>query len=978
MSSYPGAGTQAESSSRSSAAPSWPSPVLVGRHREIRSFREALLATPSITIVEGEAGVGKSRLLQEVEEQVSEHFDRVLRGWFRAGSENFSLAPLIEALGTIDFAPLQLSPLAGALRPLLPEKGDHLPPGLEPPPDPGAERHRLFRALVGVLGSLDRTCLFLEDLHWADSTSAAFLKYLAGHMPNELSVVLSCRPDNAPLGSPGLTELTADAPVRTTTLSLSPLGLPEVQSLIGSILGSDVVSDDFASLIFEKTGGIPFAVEEVLRLLVERKDLIHQDGAWRRRVIERIAVPPAIRVSIVERLSRLSQAAGHFTMAAAVVGARAREDVVLDVAATSTELTSEVVFEAVSSGLLREDERGFLHFGHDLSRQAVYESVLPPVCRRLHLRAARALLGFGAPVAGQIAQHYAAAGRHREAVRFAKIAADVAERRRDFDTAHTHLELAVQTALEGGLPVADLSIRLGESGLRTLRLEPTVGLIRRVLKETDPDAESRGRCHLLLGRLLGQWGKPKAAAKHLLDAIPLLVAVRPEEAANAMCHLALPWVNEGDIDSGLGWLQRAARVAETASNKALSFKIAVDEMTLLLDGGYPQAWGAVAHVLSNANPDRGTASEVIRAYVNVADGCYWLGYPRLAYAYCRDAKAMSEEMLSNRWRSHISSLEFLIDWSLGHWDGLESRVRAALESGSLVGALADEAGLVLALLHCAQAGDGGTEELEALSDPERTSAVGVVLVAAAALMRTHRARGRNDDAIEVGERAAELAARKGLWGWAGDLAIALCDVFICAGEAGRARALLSGIKRGVAGFDRPGIATAAQACSALLCAADGALEEGRVRLETARSEWRSLGTPYVSALAQERFGWHINSHEQSRAAMILEEAERVFIAIGASSDARRVRDQLGAMGRLPRVGRRGRRGYGDALTPREAEVVRLASTGLSNQEIASTLFISARTVEVHLSRGLRKLGVSRKSLVIEAITSSQDRATELI
>lgn len=94
----------------------------------------------------------------------------------------FPLGPLLDTLrdiGTGISAGGPLSPVTGALRPLLPELAGQLPPAPEPPEERAAERHRVFRALSELLGSLGEAVLVLEDLHWADEQTLAFLGYLA-------------------------------------------------------------------------------------------------------------------------------------------------------------------------------------------------------------------------------------------------------------------------------------------------------------------------------------------------------------------------------------------------------------------------------------------------------------------------------------------------------------------------------------------------------------------------------------------------------------------------------------------------------------------------------------------------------------------------------------------------------------------------------------------------------------------------------
>lgn len=134
----------------------------------------------------------------------------------------------------------------------------------------------------------------------------------------------------------------------------------------------------------------------------------------------------------------------------------------------------------------------------------------------------------------------------------------------------------------------------------------------------------------------------------------------------------------------------------------------------------------------------------------------------------------------------------------------------------------------------------------------------------------------------------------------------------------------------------------------------------------ARAEraWRRLPNPYEEARARTRRGRNLLVHGDQAGASVLLGALADFEALGASGDGAGVRAILRHHGvPLPYPWRGGRRSYGDQLSPREAQVARLASAGRTNREIADALFLSPRTVEGHLSSARRKLGAgSRKEL----------------
>ncbi|MET8990700.1 AAA family ATPase, partial [Nonomuraea wenchangensis] len=183
------------------------SPILVGREKELARLVELISVTspvPAVAVVEGEAGIGKSRLVAELLDGPAVTGLRVLRGACLQIREPFPLGALVEALRgrAADLGESALSPVAGALRELLPELAAALPPAPPPLDDRAAERHRVFRGLAEVLTALGPAVLVVEDLHWADGQTVEFLTYLMsvlpGTPPGTLRVVLTYREEEAP------------------------------------------------------------------------------------------------------------------------------------------------------------------------------------------------------------------------------------------------------------------------------------------------------------------------------------------------------------------------------------------------------------------------------------------------------------------------------------------------------------------------------------------------------------------------------------------------------------------------------------------------------------------------------------------------------------------------------------------------------------------------------------------------------------
>jgi len=197
--------------------------------------------------------------------------------------EPFPLRPVVEGLCGLGARPCTqpLGAVVGALRPLLPEIAGALPPQPAALGDPGAERHQIFRALRELLAALGPTLCILEDMHWADESTLEFLAFLILDPPEQLSLVLTHRSEELPSPLPALA---AGLPrhARHATIPISPLSVEEVGRLARGLLQTSALSQELIRHLHDQTGGIPFALEEVLRLHRGQLELVDGWSGWRR------------------------------------------------------------------------------------------------------------------------------------------------------------------------------------------------------------------------------------------------------------------------------------------------------------------------------------------------------------------------------------------------------------------------------------------------------------------------------------------------------------------------------------------------------------------------------------------------------------------------------------------------------------------------------------------------------------------------
>jgi predicted ATPase len=337
-------------------------PGFVGRSRELAALTGALAGSPAVVLIEGEAGIGKSRLVREYLASPGGRARTVLLVTCPPFRQPHTLGPVAAAIrqAASDGARgLGLSGLAGALRPLFPEWSGDLPPVPEPAEDASAARHRVFAALAELLGRLGVSLLVVEDAHWADEASLEFLLYLAAG-PRQLGLAVTCRPEDVPAGSLLLRLARMAAGSDGLRLALGPLDVAGTARLVSSMLAGEHVSDNFVTLLHERSEGVPLAVEESLRLLADRGDLTRHGGQWLRLPLEEIAVPPTVRDAVLERAGRLRPDAQAVLHAAAVLTDPASETILTTVTGLPPGRVLAGLCEVLGSGLLAEDGRGLV------------------------------------------------------------------------------------------------------------------------------------------------------------------------------------------------------------------------------------------------------------------------------------------------------------------------------------------------------------------------------------------------------------------------------------------------------------------------------------------------------------------------------------------------------------------------------------------------------------------------------------------
>lgn len=960
-------------------------PAFVGRDGVLGVVTGALARSPAMVLIEGEAGIGKTRLVGEALTGAAGGAV-VLVAACPALLEPFPLGAVVDGIRRLRpaVAGLGLSRLGGALRQLFPEWIDDLPPGLETLDDPAEIRHRLLRALSELVERLEVGVLVVEDAHWADSATLEWLLMLTAAVPEHhsrgLSVVVTYRPTDIPAESllPRLT-FRPPAGMARARVRLEPLDVTQTRRLVGSMFGTGQVSEAFAAFLHERTGGVPLAVEESVRLLRDREDIVQRDGAWTRRVLDDLQVPATVRDSVLERVARLDADARAVLQAGAVLAAPADEHQLRTVAGLGDDDGDDDgrdgVTAALAAGLLQETGPGRFVFRHVLAAQAVAEAIPGPQRRRLHTRAVEALRDLIPEPVVRLARHCQEAGDTEAWCRYAEKSADLAWTSGDDRVAaRTLLEVLTTLAHPAGR-AARLARKLGELSLHGTgafgipegRVEQ---LLRDVVARDDLAGPDRGEIRLWLGRMLHNVSESRQLANVEIEAAIPDLGHRPDLACRAMIVLAMPVTPHWPAERHLGWLRSATDLSDQIKSALERRWFAVIRTTALLLLGEEAGWEAAAE-LADSGVTRSEQQVVVLGLLNV--GQYAITWGRYDEARTRLHRALEviETGGVDRLRNNALVASAYLDWYTGAWDGLLDAATALADAEESEQPQKLEARQLVGLLEQAHGARSSAERrLREVTDEHARlgAAEPLTTLAPAALARLYVADGACDKGLHTTEPVVEMIAGKGVWLWATDVAPVHVEALIGAGRRSDAQTWVGRFAAGIDGRDAPAPQAALLVCQALTAEAGGHTGRAAGLFAAAATAWAALPRPYDELLALERRArCLLAAGAQDHALTVLSGVQQRLGDLGARWDADRVAHLLRHHGvEVVRTWRRGPQGYGNQLSPRELEVVALVARGMTNKQVAEALFVSPKTVATQLSAAMRKLGVSSRTAVAVA------------
>ncbi len=978
---------------------------LVGRDAELGMLLDRLDAAtagqPVVTLIGGDAGVGKTRLVSELADLAGDRGFTVLSGRCAELGDAVPYLPLADALRDATTGPSASGDLLDALaaRPvlarLLPDRDDSQPAGGDLP---GLVKQQLFGAVLGMLAELaaaSPVLLILEDLHWADQSTRDLITFLSRMLHSErLALVATYRTDDMHRGHP-LRPLVAEL-LRLPGVSGLQLGPLAAESMAEHLTGMSGRRLDAVAIedMIRRAEGNAYYAEELLQASAAGTDL-----------------PAGLADLLLARMERLSEDAQRVLRTAAVTGRRVDDDLVRQASGLGQQSYDEAIREAVAHQLLVPDgEQGYL-FRHALLREAVYADLLPGERTRLHARLAELLddeqrLAQVPGTAAELAQHYLASHDVPGAFTASVLAGQEAERLAAPAEAHRHYDQALSLWARvpeperlGGISRGKLALRSALSAADGGDLARAAAQLRRLLGYLGEDTDPVLRCRVneRLAYFLNDLGEEQAAIAAAEAAVAALPADPPrwehaqalatharallslpdrepardraEQARAAAAAAAAPWVaadalvtlgliseRAGEIDAAIGRFTRAHRQAAEASVLGVELRAAFQLARVQLEQGDLAAASRTAHLGTERATGAGLGLaqygidlQYLHYLAHFADGD-WDHAEQIADGFAVRVTSVAE--------ARLSAMAMFIAVARGLATVTERR--RWLEPMYARDRFVEYIARGLLAEHALWQGDLTT----AIAETEAT-------VAAA-------------EAMEDGHRTPSLirVAAVGIGALADDAALArgTGDEGRAAAAVQRGRALLEIARQGAANSRLPGFALGVDGRGWL---ARAEAEWGRLVGADDPGAWRAVvaafGPGFVYETARAR--WRLAAALAQAGDRAL--ARREWLAAARAADRLRaapLRRALADLGRRARIGGReigganGQHGAGDlagtgyqpsgplaALTGREREVLRLLASGQSNREIGAALFISPKTASVHVSNILAKLHAASRT-----------------
>jgi DNA-binding CsgD family transcriptional regulator len=906
--------------------------MLVGRCTECERIERLLAGARAgdggTLVLRGDAGVGKTALLEFTAEAAADMC--VLRAHGVAWEADIAFAAALELLSPVvtylgELPKPQRDALAGALALA-----------------PAVERDRFVvgaatTALLARVASQRPLLVLVDDAHWLDSASLEALLFAARRLAREPVALLFAVREGIP---------TAVDDSGLPALALSGLDRDATTELACALLGSSLTREE-SDPIYQSTQGYPLAVRELSRLGHAAEGL---DGP--------VAVSKAVERAYARDIERCSEGVRNVLLVAAADDSH--DPGTIGAAAHGLGLDPAELETAEALGLI-ELAAGRMKFQHPLVRSAVYQGAPAAARRAAHRALADALRGDWQD--DRRAWHRAAGTLGPDA----DVAADLestargARARSGYSAAARALERAAQltpdreTRARRLLDAADALWHAGRGDRAEELLDEAFG------RTADP--RLRAKLQHLRGRILHFRGDPSRAGALLVDEGVRVASYDRLLAADMLGSAFHSAMFSGDAAATIEIAATVARLAQEAEADLDARLSALVGAALVvcgrLDAAEPYLRRSIAAV--GAVP-AASADPFVLAYAANSHG--WLCEYAEARALAARALASAREQGASGAIGYAAELLTEYETTLGN---LDHAVAAAAE-GQRIGRETNqpqvEAWSDVTLAYVAAVRGQGSRAYEFLDHAHRLSVpleyMGIDGVSWV-LGTIHLATGDAESAIAALEPGTDLVvAHVNFSPWLA--AVDLTEAYVRAGRpALAARAIDTLTDR-----THQSWALAALARARGLVAEDGFDED----LQTSIDGFARLSVPYEEARSRLCYGERLRrAGRRVDARQQLRDALSTFERLRTEPCAERTRAELRASGETLRA--RGKDTGIDELTPQELQVALTVGTGMTNKEAAAQLFLSTKTIEAHLHRTYRKLGISSRRELAPLLAEKQ-------
>ncbi len=975
------------------------------------AFDQAVAGTAAALLISGDAGVGKTRLTEELAALARAKDAFVLTGrCLDAGETGLPYLPFVEAMAQVpdrERAVLSHPALVRLFPDAILPSGERAGGGMSgvgavvagagtrnaASAEQDVGQLQLFDAVHALLTELAAEApvvLVLEDLHWADASTRRLLAFLVSRLRDQrLLIAATYRGDDLHRRHP-LRPLLAEL-VRlpaTERLELSPFDETDSRTFV-TALAEELLPEGTVREVAGRSEGNAFFAEELLAAYTE-------DGA---------SLPATLVDVLLSRVERLSEGAQRVVRVASVAGRRVPHATLLEVSGLSETELEEALREAVQHHVLvaTQDQGNEVYaFRHALLREAVYGDLLPGERVRLHGAYARRLAGQQGRrgVAAALAHHSMESHQLPQALAASVVAAQEAKQSGAPTESLHHLERALK--LWDAVPAADRPPGADEAALLRKAShvagsagepERAVAFARHAVKladnSDDPEVAAMTRRRLASALFVVE-GKEEEARRVIVRAWELV------EDLPASCEKAWVLAVYAGILRGMREPVEARTFAELAVRDARAAnEPGVEADALITLGALEETEGRV---------DRGRARLREAQQLAMSDDAptvelrsrHYLAMNYYEQADLDEAVRIIDEGVERARRTGLTwgtygfelrALKVTARYARGDWDESEAAAEPpGRRVSSTVSARLAAVGSHV-MVSRGRLAEAARLAADLKSEWSRDFQIGAAMGSASAELALWQ--GRPEEGVVHVREALEWAERVGgQWMMVG-IRLGALGVSLCAEQAERAlrrrddgehdAAVAEGERfaahaRDTARYGRPRTGALGPEGQAWLARAEAELS--RLHGKSSPELWRAAadafgyGAIYEQALCRWRLGEALLRADERDAATT---ELRAVAEVAGRLDARPLHDAV------RRLARRGRISLGDGpvpresldpFTPRERSVLGLVALGRTNRQVGDELYISEKTVSVHLSRIMAKLGATRRA---EAVAIAYDK-----